>query len=310
MFSFIRYSIYLILILLCLFLLQKMGVDVKGGFWYAVDNIKIFSKSVVDAPEKKDNLTIKDILDQDMIGVLNSTSTIKSYTSNVSETKNTPQPKGMSIAGILQYTNIERAAYGLKPLKLNSKLSDSALVKVEDMFNLQYFEHTSPTGKTAADLVRSQGYDFQSVGENLALGEFGTDKKLVDAWMNSPLHKKNILNPKFTELGLAVARSTYKGEIQWLAVQHFGKPTPICESVPSALKEKVDLEKTALEIEEQELKKLAEEIESDPNQNKSEDFLLMYNNRVAKYNAQLATLRDLIKEYNVKIDAYNACMAS
>jgi uncharacterized protein YkwD len=287
-----------------------MHVDVQGGFWRAVENTKVFFKSIGDAPEKKDNAAIVDIINQDLIGGLRGTTTIKAYTENQSTVKEPSENSSMSILGILRYTNIERVKYGLKPLTLNTKLSNSALVKVEDMFTLQYFEHLSPTGKTAADLVRAQGYDFQSVGENLALGDFGTDKNLVNAWMNSPLHKKNILNPKFTELGLAVARSTYKGDIQWLAVQHFAKPAPVCEEISSSVKEKIDLEKNALEIEEQELKKLAEEIEADPNQNKSEEFLTAYNARVAKYNAQLGTLRDLIKDYNVKIEAYNLCLTS
>lgn len=311
MFAFIRYTIYLIIILLCLFLLQKMNVDVKGGFWNAADKVEVFFKSIGDAPNKTESGIVKDILKEDMIGALKGTTTIKSYTaSNKFPVSSASQGKGMSIAGILQYTNIERVKYGLKPLTLNTKLSDSALVKVEDMFTLQYFEHTSPTGKTAADLVRAEDYDFQSVGENLALGDFGTDQNLVTAWMNSPLHRKNILNPKFTELGLAVARSTYKKEIQWLAVQHFGKPAPVCDTVPSSIKEKVDIEKNILETEEQALKKLAEEIESDPNQNRGPEFLATYNTRVAEYNARLGVLRDLIKEYNTRVDMYNTCLAS
>jgi uncharacterized protein YkwD len=287
-----------------------MGVDVKSGFWTGVENTKMFFKSIDDEPKKKDSAVIKDIVQQDMLGALNGTTTIKAYTSNQSSVKDIPKVSGMSIAGILQYTNAERVKYGLQPLKLQTKLSNSALLKVEDMFTLQYFEHESPTGKTAADLVRSQGYDFQSVGENLALGDFGTDKKLVDAWMNSPSHRKNILNPKFTELGLAVARGAYKGGIQWLAVQHFGKPTPICESVPSDIKMKVDNEKRLLELDEQEIKKMAEEIESDPNQNKDISFLNAYNARVADYNTRLGLLRDLIKDYNIRVEVYNTCLSS
>lgn len=310
MFAFIRYTIYLIVILLCLFFLQKMGVDVKAGFWKSVDQIKMFSKSIGDAPEKKDNAAVADILKQDLIGALNSSSTVKAYTSGPTSTRSVTEDKGMSIDGVLKYTNIERQAQGLQPLRLTTKLSNSALAKVEDMFNLQYFEHLSPKGVSAADLVRAEAYDFQSVGENLALGDFGTDKKLVDAWMNSPSHRKNILNPKFTEIGLAVAKGTYKGDRQWLAVQHFGKPAPVCESVSTSIKKTIDTAKADLEVEEQELKKMADEIESDPNQNKGPDFLNQYNARVAEYNAALATLRDLIKDYNVRIEAYNACLVS
>ena len=287
-----------------------MNVDVKGGFWKGVANIESFSKSIYSAPEKKDNAIIDDILKQDFVGGLKGSTTVKSYTStNTAAQVYTPE-SSMSIAGVLKYTNIERVKAGLKPLTLNKKLSNSAIAKVDDMFALQYFEHTSPTGKTAADLVRAEGYDFQSVGENLALGDFGTDQKLVEAWMNSPLHRKNILNPRFTEIGLAVAKGTYKGDTEWLAVQHFGRPAPVCEAVPSTLKETVDTEKASLELEEQELKKMADEIEADPTQSKGKEFLDAYNSRVAAYNARLGTLRDLIKDYNERVDAYNACLTS
>lgn len=316
MLSFLKYTAYLIAFLFCLFLLEKMDVDVREGFVRAYDRVSMFARSIADAPEKKDNTLVESVLQAGpsvQIGAQASSSSI-SYASTssikgVSQSQNSTS-KPMSIAGILQYTNIERTSRGLSPLTLNKKLSNSALVKVEDMFDLEYFEHTSPSGKTAADLVRAQGYDFQSVGENLALGEFGTDKKLVEAWMNSPSHRKNILNPKFTELGLAVARATYKGEVQWLSVQHFAKPAPVCDAVPSDIKQKIDTEKNALEVMEVEIKKMAEDIESDPGQNKGVDFLNTYNTKVAEYNARLATLRDIIRDYNIRIEAYNTCLVS
>lgn len=302
MIGLIRYSLYILAFLLCLFLLEKFGLDVRQVFSKSIDRVQVFVSGIErDVVESSATST-----ETNSSGVT-ATTTAKPLPSISSK----PQSKtGMSISGVLKYTNIERVQNGLKPLTLNAKLSASAVAKVDDMFTLQYFEHNSPTGKTAADLVRAEGYSFQSVGENLALGDFGNDEKLVEAWMNSPLHRKNILNPKFTELGLAVAKSTFKGEQQWLAVQHFGRPTPNCPEVSSELKKSVDSEKNALEREELELQKIADEIESDPNQNKSKEFLDAYNARVAAYNARLGALRDLIKEYNVKVEIYNECLIS
>ncbi|MES2622850.1 MAG: CAP domain-containing protein [Patescibacteria group bacterium] len=306
--SFIRYVTYLLVILLCLFLLQKNGVNVKDGIGKGSDRIRSFIYNVKeDIDSGKTNATTSTSTDTLIKGI--STSTIKGYTGTGSKNINKIDT-GMSVAGVLKYTNIERVKNGLKPLALNTKLSNSAIAKVDDMFTFQYFEHTSPEGKTAADLVRSQGYNFQSVGENLALGDFGNDKNLVDAWMNSPLHRKNILNPRFTEIGLGVAKGMYNGETQWLAVQHFGRPVPVCPEVSEMLKGNVDAEKNSLELEEAALKKMADEIEADPNQNKSKEFLDAYNARVATYNARLGTLRDMIKEYNTKVDVYNACLTS
>jgi len=270
--------------MVCLFLLHKMGFREKINS----------TESVRTATSTKGT---------------HATTSVKSYT-QATTGGILQKDAGMSIAGVLKYTNAERVTIGLKPLTLNKKLSNSAVAKIDDMFTLQYFEHTSPSGKTAADLVRVENYNFQSVGENLALGDFGTDKKLVEAWMNSPLHKKNILNPKFTEIGIAVAKGTYKGDTQWLAVQHFGKPTPDCAAVSLSLKSNIDSEKIFLEGEEKELQKMANTIESDPEQNTPKEFLEMYNGRVAAYNRRLGSLRDMIKEYNTKVEDYNICVAS
>lgn len=302
MFGFIRYSLYVLALLLCLFLLQKFGLDIKGVFGKSINRVHVFVNGV-----EKDVVASSATTSESVGPGVTATTTAKPLPGVSTK----PQSQsGMSISGILKYTNIERVKNGLKPLAINKKLSASAVAKVDDMFALQYFEHDSPSGKTAADLVREQGYSYQSVGENLALGDFGTDQKLVEAWMNSPLHRKNILNPKFTELGLAVAKGMFKGDPQWLAVQHFGKPTPNCLEVPTELKKRVDSEKTALEAEEKELQKTADEIESDPDQNKSKEFLDAYNARVAAYNARLGALRDLIKEYNIKVEVYNECLVA
>lgn len=298
----IRYSLYVLVLLLGLFLLQKFGIDVKGVVTKSVDRVQVFVSGVQS-----------DVIDSNASSSPSTGPGVTATTTSKPLPGVSPKPQikgGMSIDGVLKYTNIERVKNGLKPLTLNKKLSSSAVAKVDDMFALQYFEHDSPTGKTAADLVKDQGYAYQSVGENLALGDFGTDQKLVEAWMNSPLHRKNILNPKFTDLGLAVAKGTFKGDSQWLAVQHFGKPVPVCTNVPDTLKNKVDSEKTALEVEERQLQKTAEEIESDPDQNMSREFLDAYNARVAAYNARLGALRDLIKEYNTKVELYNSCLVS
>lgn len=298
----IRYSAYVLILLLSLFLLQKYGVDVKHVFVTGTNRIQTFVEGVGNDVQSSNGTS-------SMVTGPEVAATTTSKPLSVISNKPKSQT-GMSITGVLKYTNIERVKYGLKPLTLNKKLSNSAVAKVDNMFALQYFEHDSPTGKTAADLVRAEGYSFQSVGENLALGDFGTDQKLVEAWMNSPLHRKNILNPKFSDLGLAVAKGMFKGDMQWLAVQHFGRQTPNCPDVSSTFKNNIDAEKVALEQEEKQLQMTAEEIESDPEQSRSKEFIETYNARVAAYNARLGALRDLIKEYNSKIETYNSCLVS
>src|SRR6185369_15716694 len=117
---------------------------------------------------------------------------------------------------------------GLPALKENALLDKAAKKKLDDMFAQQYFEHINPQGKGPSDLAKSVGYDYIAIGENLALGNFKNDAELVQAWMDSPGHRANILNKQYTEIGVAVGQGTYEGKKTWLAVQEFGRPTSSC----------------------------------------------------------------------------------
>jgi uncharacterized protein YkwD len=141
---------------------------------------------------------------------------------------------------IIKWTNYYRQQNGLKPLEENIKLTQAAQNKVNDMFNLQYFAHTSPSGKDAGDLAKEVGYNYKSLGENLALGDFMSEKELVDAWMNSPGHRANILNKDFTQIGVATGLNQYKDRKTWLAVQEFGKPMPNCTKPDENLKKQIE----------------------------------------------------------------------
>ena len=70
------------------------------------------------------------------------------------------------------------------------------------------------------------GYDFSSAGENLAVN-FSDSKDVIDAWMNSPEHRANILSNKFTEIGVATAMGTYEGSQVVFVVQEFGTPAVV-----------------------------------------------------------------------------------
>ncbi len=284
-----------------LFVLDRYGVGIRQ--WGA--SVSQYFKSVGN---KK---AIDDITDINLVGQLGattSTSTIpkKKVTSPAVKAGSTED--NLSVAGILKYTNLERTKRGLQPLTLQKKLTSSALKKVDDMLDRQYFEHISPQGVSVADLVRDVDYQFEIVAENLALGDFGSDQKLVQAWMNSPTHRANILNPRFIEIGVAAANGDYKGERQWLFVQHFGKPLPNCPKTDTSLKLTIDTEKVDLEKEEQALQDMASEIENSPNQNTNKEYLERYNTRVASYNFRLAILKQNVEKYNAQVVSYNACL--
>jgi len=100
--------------------------------------------------------------------------------------------------------NRERAAYGLRPLHLNRRLTLAAGDRISDMFAKHYFNHVSPDGIDPFAWADKRGYDYRLIGENLAVG-YPTATGVVDGWMHSPGHRANILKRGFDEIGVAVA---------------------------------------------------------------------------------------------------------
>ena len=94
---------------------------------------------------------------------------------------------------VLRLVNAERAKAGLSPLSMNWELSRVARYKSEDMRQRGYFDHTSPTYGSPFDMMRSFGITYRAAGENIAMG-YSTPAAVVNAWMNSPGHRANILD--------------------------------------------------------------------------------------------------------------------
>ncbi len=131
---------------------------------------------------------------------------------------------GLILSNVLvDETNSNRTADIIPPLKENPLLNVAAQQKADDMAKNGYFAHTSPSGITPWYWFQKIGYDFAYAGENLAVN-FSDSKDVINAWMNSPSHKGNILNPHFTEIGVGIARGTYQGQGATFVVQFFGEP--------------------------------------------------------------------------------------
>ncbi|MBU3668616.1 MAG: hypothetical protein FGM57_01460 [Candidatus Taylorbacteria bacterium] len=212
----------------------------------------------------------------------------------------------LSVSGIVSFTNKERVKLGLPYLALDTKLSKAAESKLQDMFQNQYFQHVSPSGESVSDVAKKAGYEYIVVGENLALGIFGGDDQVVAAWMASPGHKKNILDTRYRDIGVAVGQGMYQGKRQWLIVQHFGKPLSACALPNDDLKKRIESEKTTLGYTEARLTALKAEIDQltgDAYTAKATE----YNTIVAEYNSQLAILKKSIDEYNVTARVFNTC---
>lgn len=102
---------------------------------------------------------------------------------------------------VVELTNQERAKHGLAPLKELKELSQVAREKSRDMAVNGYFDHQSPTYGSPFDMMKSFGITYRTAGENIAKGQ-RTPQEVVNAWMNSPGHRANILNANFTHIGV------------------------------------------------------------------------------------------------------------
>lgn len=130
----------------------------------------------------------------------------------------------VTIDEVVRATNETRAAQGLKALSYNEKLADAARRKAANMFEENYWAHYSPSGKSPWVWFNAAGYNYVYAGENLAK-DFGNTTRLMQAWMDSPTHRDNIVNSKYSEIGVAVVPGTLQGQETVLVVQLFGTPS-------------------------------------------------------------------------------------
>ncbi len=129
----------------------------------------------------------------------------------------------ITVDKLYQLTNQEREKNGLPDLKYNSELAQAAAGKAADMFTKNYWAHYGPDGETPWDFILGAGYHYEYAGENLAKN-FLFSQNVVDAWMNSPTHRENILRSNYTDVGFAIVNGVLNGEQTTLVVQMFGKP--------------------------------------------------------------------------------------
>jgi len=108
---------------------------------------------------------------------------------------------------VVQLVNAERAKAGLPALASDALLGKVAHDKAVDMYTNGYFSHQSPTYGSPFDMMRAYGVTYRYAGENIAKGQ-RTPAEVMQAWMNSPGHRANIVSPNFTKIGVAY----YKGE--------------------------------------------------------------------------------------------------
>jgi uncharacterized protein YkwD len=119
---------------------------------------------------------------------------------------------------IVTLVNNERISRGIWPLTRNVLLDVAAQIQADDMAVNAFFDHTGSDGSTVGDRAISAGYPWTRIGENIGQGDMTPDE-MMNQWMSSPGHRANILDPGFTEIGVAINDT---GTTLW--VQVFGTP--------------------------------------------------------------------------------------
>jgi uncharacterized protein YkwD len=124
--------------------------------------------------------------------------------------------------------NAERRWRGLRALRPERRLRVAALRHSRDMVRRQFLEHVNPDGVGHDERIARAGYRLDErtlAGENLATGEGETSAPavIVDGWMHSPGHRRNILRPQFREIGIGIVpRSAETGEAGGTYTTTFG----------------------------------------------------------------------------------------
>lgn len=206
-------------------------------------------------------------------------------------------------------TNLQRKNNNLPILSENIKLNEAALAKAKDMFNKQYFEHVSPSGIGPSELAQEHGYEYIIIGENLIMGNFSSETELVQAWMDSPGHRANILNARYAEIGVAAIKGIYDGQTVWIAVQGFGLPLSECQQPDADLKAKIESYKSQLDSFAAEIETRRAEIDSLKPNFKRNDLIDIYNSLVERYNLLAETVENLISQYNAQVNSFNKCVS-
>lgn len=89
-----------------------------------------------------------------------------------------------------------------KPLKINMALQRAAEKHAIDMASKKYFDHKNLEGDTPFVRIEREGYKYSTAGENIAMG-YKNSQKAIEGWLTSVGHCSNIMNPEFTEIGMA-----------------------------------------------------------------------------------------------------------
>ncbi|MGH7156569.1 MAG: CAP domain-containing protein [Candidatus Saccharimonadales bacterium] len=143
----------------------------------------------------------------------------------------------MSISGLLADTNSARSSNGVGSLSLNDRLDAAAQAQADDMVARDYWSHYTPDGDPPWVWVTAQGYSYQKLGQNLATG-FSDEQSTINAWLASPEHRANLLDPSFKDVGFGFSNNpnytAAGGGPMTIVVAFYGNPQVLAAATPSS----------------------------------------------------------------------------
>lgn len=130
----------------------------------------------------------------------------------------------LSASQVLAYVNVIRQESGIAPLIVHPALEQAATQKAAHMIEAGYWDHTDPrSGTTPWQFIDATDYRYSKAGENLAR-DFDDSQQVTEAWMASPPHRANILEPAYTHTGIGIAYGMREHQPTVLVVQLLATP--------------------------------------------------------------------------------------
>ena len=159
-------------------------------------------------------------------GALRGAGRIGNATSTAAPTPPPPPPSTPNVSAqqqqVLDLVNVERTSRGLVPLQFAAELNAAALEHTRRQAADGAIYHTDPSdGSDPGDRIGREGYSFSTWGENVAAG-YRSAAAVMQGWMTSPGHCRNILNPAFTEIGVGYVSGGARYDQFWTQV--FARP--------------------------------------------------------------------------------------
>lgn len=126
-----------------------------------------------------------------------------------------------TVAGVVAAVNGLRQQQGLKPVAAHPYLSGLAQRKAQDLAANGRFSHVDSTAKQIWEQIDLKIYRYRAMGETLGLNYAGP-AELVQGWRDSPSHRDIMMGPAFGDVGIGIARGTYRGDPALIVVAVFG----------------------------------------------------------------------------------------